>query len=125
MMCRGVRGATAVGANVADEILAATRELLECIVDANSLRIEDLTAVIFTATPDLDSAYPARAAREMGWVDVPMVCSQEMDVADSLPLCIRVLLLWNTSRPPNEIRHVYLGSARVLRPDLSEEDGYD
>jgi chorismate mutase len=105
--------------------MAATRDLLGQIVDANGLRVEDVAAVIFTATPDLNTAYPARAAREMGWVDVPMVCSQEMTVPGSLPRCIRVLLLWNTSRPPDAIRHVYLGRARLLRPDLYEEDGDD
>ena len=120
MICRGIRGAVGVDANNADSILAATRELLDRVVAANELCAEDLAGVIFTATPDLDAAYPALAAREMGWVDVPLLCTQEMSVAESLPRCIRVLILWNTDRPPAQIRHVYLGRACLLRPDLSE-----
>ena len=120
MTCRGIRGAIGVDANCAESILDATRELLQRIVDANGLDAGDLAGVIFTATADLDAAYPARAAREMGWVDVPLLCTQEMGVADNLPRCIRVLVLWNTDRISVQIRHVYLGRARVLRPDLSE-----
>jgi len=121
MNCRGIRGATSVEINNADAIIAATRELLERIVAANDLRVEDVAGAIFTATPDLDAAYPACAAREMGWVRTPLLCMQEMAVAGSLPRCIRVLVLWNTERPPDQIRHVYLGEARALRPDLVEE----
>jgi chorismate mutase len=120
MACRGIRGATSVDVNDADDIIAATRELLECIVAANDLAVNDAISVIFTATPDLDAAYPARAAREMGWVHVPLLCMQEMAVAGSLPRCIRALVLWDTERPPDQIRHVYLGRARALRPDLAE-----
>ena len=122
MTCRGIRGATDVDTNDAGAIIAATRELLEHIVAANDLSAEDVTSVIFTATPDLDAAYPARAAREMGWVNVPLLCMQEMTVVDSPPACIRVLVLWNTDLPPNRVRHVYLGSARALRPDLTEKE---
>jgi chorismate mutase len=121
MASRGIRGATCVDANDAETIIAATRELLERIVAANGLLAEDVASVIFTATPDLDAAYPARAAREMGWVNVPLLCTQEMAVAGGLPRCIRVLVLWNAARPPDQIRHVYLGRARALRPDLVEE----
>jgi len=121
MACRGIRGATSVDANDADTIIAATHELLERIVAANDLSVEDLASVIFTATPDLDAAYPARAARELGWVSTPLLCMQEMAVVGNLPRCIRVLVLWNTDRPPDQIRHVYLGGARALRPDLLEE----
>ena len=123
MTCRGIRGASSVDINAADAIIMATRELLEQIVAANGLLVEDITSVIFTATPDLDAAYPARAAREMGWVNVPLLCMQEMTVVSSLPRCIRVLVLWNTDRPPDQIRHIYLGNARALRPDLTKERG--
>ena len=122
MACRGIRGATSVDANDADTIIAATRELLERIVSANGLSVNDVASVIFTATPDLDAAYPARAAREMGWVYVPLLCVQEMAVAGSLPRCIRVLVLWNTDLPSDRIQHIYLDRARVLRPDLVEEE---
>ena len=121
MGCRGIRGATSVNVNSADAIIVATRELLERIVGANDLKVEDLVSVTFTATSDLDAAYPASAARNMGWVDTPLLCMQEMAVAGSLPRCIRVLVLWNTDRQSNQIRHIYLGRARALRPDLIEE----
>ena len=116
--CRGIRGATSVDANDAQAIAAATRELLTCIVTANDVAVTDVASVIFTATPDLDAAYPARAAREMGWSNVPLLCMQEMAVVGSLPRCIRVLLLWNTDRSEDQVQHVYLHQARVLRPDL-------
>jgi chorismate mutase len=122
MACRGIRGASSVGANNADSIIAATRELLERMVAANDLLVKDVASVIFTATPDLDAAYPARAAREMGWVNTPLLCMQEMAVVGSLPRCIRVLVLWNTDLPFDQVQHIYLGSARALRPDLVEEE---
>jgi len=115
--CRGIRGATCAESNTAEAILNATRELLERIIAANDVHTGDVAAVIFTASPDLDAAYPAQAAREMGWTQVPMLCVQEMAVAGSLPRCIRVLILWNTDRPAERIRHVYLREARQLRPD--------
>jgi chorismate mutase len=121
MTVRGIRGAISVDVNGAEPIVAATRELLERIVAANGLATEDVASVIFTATSELDAAYPARAAREMGWVHVPLLCMQEMAVVGSLPRCIRVLVLWNTDRPAAQVRHVYLRRARALRPDLVEE----
>ena len=122
MACRGIRGAISVDVDKADAILAATRELLERIVSANDLRVEDLASVVFTATPDLTAAYPAQAARDMGWHYTPLLCMQEMAVNDSVSRCIRVLAMWNTDRPPDQVHHVYLGRARVLRPDLAEEE---
>ncbi len=121
MICRGIRGATSVDINAAVAIITATRELLERIVAANDLLVEDVISVIFTATPDLDAAYPARAAREMGWMNTPLLCMQEMVVAGSLPRCIRVLVLWNTDLSPDQVQHAYMGRARALRPDLLEE----
>ena len=121
MTCRGVRGAICAEANEADAILVATRELLERIVADNDLQPTDVASAIFTATPDLDAAYPARAARDMGWTQVPLLCMQEMNVIDTLPRCIRVLIHWNTDHSPDEVHHVYLGEARALRPDLAHE----
>jgi len=121
MTIRGIRGATTVDVDEAETIIAATRELLEQIAAANRLNTEDVASVIFTATQDLGAVYPARAAREMGWVHVSLLCMQEMAVVDSLPRCIRVLVLWNTDLPQSQIRHVYLGQARALRPDLTQE----
>ena len=121
MNCRGIRGATSVEANDADAIIAATRELLERIVAVNGVPVGDIISVIFTATPDLDAAYPARAARGLGWSSTPLLCMQEMAVVGSLPRCIRVLMHWRTDLAPEQIRHVYLSDARALRPDLMEE----
>ena len=121
MTCRGIRGATSVEANTSQAIVSATRELLERIVAANAPQAHEIASVIFTATPDLNAIYPACAAREMGWVNVPLLCMQEMAVVGSLPRCIRVLMHWNTDLPASQIRHVYLGAAQTLRPDLLEE----
>jgi len=120
MRCRGIRGATSVEVNNSRAIIAATRELLERIVALNDLRLDDVASVIFTITPDLDAAYPARAAHEIGWGTTPLLCVQEMAVAGSLPRCIRVLVLWNTDLRSDQIRHIYLGRACALRPDLIE-----
>ena len=118
MTCRGIRGAVCAEANDLEAIIRATSDLLERIVAANGVDVDDVASVIFTATTDLDTAYPARAAREMGWVNTPLLCMQEMAVEASLPRCIRVLIHWNTDRDRQEIQHVYLGAARALRPDL-------
>ncbi len=116
---RGIRGAISVPRDLPEAISAATRELLCSILAANpGLRPEDLASVFFTVTEDLHSAYPALAARELGWGSVPLMCAQEIPVPNSLPRCIRVLLHWNTDLPQSEIRHVYLGEAVTLRPDL-------
>lgn len=119
MPCRGIRGAITVDINDAGTMIAATRMLLERIVVANNVAMEDIASVIFTATPDLDAVCPAAAARQMGWVYTPLLCMQEMAVPGSLPHCIRVLIHWNTDRTPQQIRHVYLGEAQKLRPDLA------
>lgn len=118
MLCRGIRGAITVTENSASAILTATRQLLEQIISANDLRTEDVASAIFTVTPDLNAAFPAQAAVEMGWVRVPLLNMQEVAVSGSLPRCIRVLIQWNTERTQDEIRHVYLRDARALRPDL-------
>jgi chorismate mutase len=116
--CRGIRGATTVRVNEAEAILDATAELLEQVVAANDVVQEDVTSVIFTMTPDLDAVYPAVAARRLGWTHTALICTQEMAIVGSLPRCIRVLVHWNTDRPIDQIRHVYLREARTLRPDL-------
>jgi chorismate mutase len=116
--CRGVRGAITVDENDENAILSATRELLQAIVDANEMREQDVASVFFTVTPDLDAVCPAAAARQMGWTRTALLCLQEMVVPGSLPLCIRLLIHWNTERSIDEIRHLYLRDARQLRPDL-------
>jgi len=120
MAVRGVRGATTVEDNDADRILAATTTLLLEMVTMNEIRAEDIGAVYFTATQDLDAAFPAKAARDLGWTQVPLLDAVQIPVPGSLPRCIRVLLLWNTERAQEEIIHVYQGAACSLRPDLTE-----
>ena len=117
MAVRGIRGATAVQQDTSEAVLGATRELLEAIVAANRIAPGDIASVIFTAPPDLTREYPARAARLMGWTDVPLLGATEMDVATGVPRCIRVLLHVNTDRAASDIRHVYLHDAKTLRPD--------
>lgn len=122
MQMRGVRGATVAGSNQAVEIGRATRELLESMLSANpGLKTEDIASALFTVTPDLDAAYPALGARELGWAEVPLLSASEIPVPGGLPRCIRVLLHWNTDLLQNQIHHVYLGEAASLRPDLSKE----
>jgi chorismate mutase len=117
MMMRGVRGATTVQSDDADEILEATRELLTMLVRVNDIDIDDIASVVLTTTTDLTATYPAFAARQLGWFDVALLCGHEMSVPDGLPLCIRVLVHWNTTRTPKEIGHVYLREAKSLRTD--------
>jgi len=116
-----IRGATTVDADDGTLIRAATRELLARLVEANSLAVEDIISVIFTVTTDLRDEFPARAARDLGWVDVPLLCTIEMSVPGALPRCIRVLLHAHAARPRSELRHIYLHDARALRPDLLAE----
>lgn len=118
--CRGVRGAITVAHNDAEEILSATRELLQAIIQANHIHPDDIASVYFTTTVDLNATYPALAARQLGWQDVALLCSHEMDVPDSLNRCIRVLIHWNTSKSARDIVHVYLRDAVSLRPDRKD-----
>ena len=119
MACRGVRGATTVDVDEREVVLRATRELLALMIHLNDIHKEDVASAIFTTTPDLSSAFPATAARQLGWLDVPLMCSHEIDVAGAVGMCIRVLLHWNTTKTAAEIQHVYVRDAVKLRPDLS------
>jgi len=119
MTCRGVRGATTADANSREEILKATRQLLALMIRQNDIQEEDVVSAIFSTTHDLDAEFPALAARQLGWLDVAFMCTNEVDVPDSLPHCIRILLHWNTDKPADEIVHVYIKNASRLRPDLS------
>ena len=124
MPVRGIRGATVVDQDQAEIVLAATRDLLQAICAANpQLQPDDLASAVFTVTGDLTSIYPAQAARELGWVHVPLLSAREIDVPGGMPRCIRVLLHWNTDLPQTDIQHVYLGAAASLRPDLSAHSG--
>lgn len=118
MPCRGVRGATTVESNDREEILAATRELMALMVRRNNIDRNDVASAFFSTTPDLDAEFPALAVRQLGWIDVPLLCSHEIAVPGSLRRCIRVLVHWNTDVPQSDIQHVYIREAVRLRPDL-------
>lgn len=118
-MVRAIRGAVTVQNNDADEILQATKELLEKIISCNNIVKENIVDIIFTLTPDLNAVFPARAAREMDFNDVPLMCMSEIPVEGALEKCIRILLTLNTDKSQKEITHVYLRQAQTLRPDLT------
>ncbi len=123
MAVRGIRGATTICEDNPEAIRLATGELLLAIGAANpSLRPGDIASVFFTTTEDIRSAYPALAARELGWGDVPLMCAQEIPVPGSLACCIRVMIMWNTDLAQSEVHHVYLREAVQLRPDLVRPD---
>lgn len=116
--CRGIRGAISVQENTADKIIEATRTLLETIIRENEVDPEDIASALFTVTADLNTEFPAVAARAIGWNYVPLVCATEIDVPGSLARCVRVLLHVNTQKSQKEIKHIYLGEAARLRKDL-------
>ena len=119
--CRGVRGATTVEANTREAILSATEDLLRAILESNNLTRQDIASVIFTTTRDLNAEFPAVAAREMEWTDVPLLCGHEMNVPGSLQMCLRVLMHVNTEKTAAEMVHVYLNGAKILRPDKEDQ----
>ncbi len=119
-VCRGVRGATTVKTNSREEILQATRQMLALMIRRNGIEPSDIASALFTVTSDLDAEFPALAARQLGWLEVPMLCGYEIKVPGSLPLCIRVLVHWITDKSQSEIQHIYIHEAVRLRPDLSK-----
>ncbi len=116
--CRGVRGATTVDENTREELLKATRQLLALMIRQNGIEPAEVASAIFTTTPDLSAEFPALAARQLGWLDVPLLCTHEMSIPGSLGHCVRILIHWNTAKSQREIVHVYIKGAAVLRPDL-------
>ena len=121
MYCRGIRGATTVDYNDREEILVATTELLRLMILENNVLVEDIASASFTLTDDLDAVFPALAARQLGWNEVPLICMREIPVPNSLSKCIRVLLLVNATRSASEIQHVYMRKAVSLRPEFEPE----
>lgn len=120
MNLRGVRGATTVEKNDREEILQATRELLALMIRQNGIDKQEVASALFSTTKDLDAEFPALAARQIGWCDVPLMCGHEMSVPGSLEKCIRILVHWNTEKPLSEIKHIYHRGAERLRPDLCD-----
>jgi len=121
-MTRGVRGAICASANSREAIFDATRQLLVHMFAKNDIEIADIAAVFITATRDLNADYPAYAVREMGLKLVPLMCATEIDVPGALQHVIRILILVNTDKPLDQIKHLYLGDAARLRPDLAGEE---
>src|SRR6266705_7182270 len=118
---RGLRGATTATANTSNAILEATEELLAALQKSNGFEPADVESAIFTSSPDLTAEYPARAARRLGWRDVPLLGAAEVAVPDGLPRCIRVLLHFYTAKTQGELKHMYLRDAAKLRPDRGEQ----
>jgi chorismate mutase len=119
---RGIRGATTAGGNTAQAIVEATTELLAELVRLNDLQMAEVCFAYFTTTLDLDAEFPALAARRMGWIGVPLLCGNDMVVPGpnprSVPMCIRILLLYNTDKAQSEMKSAYLRGAQAIRADL-------
>ncbi len=122
MPVRGIRGATTARANTADAIMEATEELLKELAELNDLDPNEIASAFFTTTPDLNAEFPAHAARRLGWLGTPMLCGHDMQVrqpnARGVPMCIRVLLMYNTPRPQSSMRFAYLRGAEAIKADL-------
>lgn len=121
MFCRGIRGATVAAGNTREAILSATQELLRKMLAANYVDKQSVACMFFSVTPDLNAEFPALAARRMGWTDTALMCLQEVPVPDSLGRCIRVMVLVNTEKRAEDIRHVYINGAEVLRVTAPEK----
>ncbi len=119
MKCLCIRGANTVNENSREEILEATTHLLQAILEANAIKIEQIIQILFTATRDLDVVYPSVAARQLGITEAALMCMQELEVEGSLQKCIRVAVLIESDTLTRQtLKHQYLGGAKVLRPDL-------
>ena len=117
---RAFRGATQLSADTKEDMSSAVVELLKEMLSVNSLGHEDLISILFTATPDIQSDFPAAGVREFGLVDLPLICAQELDIKGALPRTIRLLVHANSSLSRAQISHVYLRGAAILRPDLAK-----
>ena len=122
MLVRGIRGAIKGKSNTKEEIITITKELLIALQRENHFKIEEIVSVFFSATSDLNAAFPAQAARELGWDQVPLFDMQEIEVPESLPKCIRILIQVNCQKSQREIKHCYLRGAEILRKDLVKKN---
>ena len=120
--CRGIRRATTADANTDEAIYSATRDMLQELINLNDINQEQVAAAYFTVTSDLDAAFPAAAARQLGWNNVALMCSTEIPVPDSMGQCIRVMILYNTEKSQEDIVNVYLKGTDVLRLRGMEEN---
>lgn len=120
MAVRAIRGAVQLDADEREHMLASVSELVSAILERNSLAVDDLISIVFTATPDLHCEFPAVGARDLGITDVPLLCAQELDVAGAMPRVIRVLAHAESERSKAEVQHVYLRGATALRKDIAQ-----
>jgi len=117
MAVRGIRGAVNIKNNTKEEIISATKQLLEEIINQNSIEMDSICLLLFTVTHDLDAAFPAAAAREMGYNYTPLMCAQEIPVQGSMPKVVRILMQFNSDMPQKDINNVYLGETKTLRAE--------
>ncbi|MFZ7945056.1 MULTISPECIES: chorismate mutase [Bacillaceae] len=118
-MIRGMRGATTVSTNTEEDIISATEELLAKLIEVNQIQPDSVASVFISTTEDINAVFPAKALRKFaGWTYVPVMCMRELPVPNSLDMCVRIMMHVNTSLPQEQIGHVYLRNAKVLRPDL-------
>ena len=127
MPVRGIRGATTAEENTAEAITEATEDLLEELTRLNGLDKDEICFAYFTTAHDLTAEFPAYAARRLGWLEVPLLCGHDMDVQlpnpRGVPMCIRILLLYNTAKPQSEMRFAYLRGAQAIKKDLESLKG--
>jgi chorismate mutase len=117
---RALRGATTLEVDERDHLIARTQEVMSAIFERNGLTEDDLISIVFTATSDIHSAFPAEAAREAGFTHVPLMCARELEIDGGIARCVRLLIHAYTDRAARDLRHVYLHDARQLRTDLPE-----
>jgi chorismate mutase len=117
---RAIRGAIQLEVDEREHVLSSTRELVSAVLATNSLTKDDVISIMFTATSDVHSEFPAVAARELGLGDVPLMCTQELDIVGAMPRVIRLMAHVNTTLPRDQITHVYLRGATALRRDLAQ-----
>ena len=120
MGIRAIRGAVCLQQDDAVEMAEAVADLLTQMMERNSLTSDDLVSILFTATPDIHSSFPATAARSVGLADVPLICAQELDIAGAMPLVVRAMIQVETDLARSEIKHVYLRGAEALRQDIAQ-----
>jgi chorismate mutase len=117
---RALRGATTLDADTPEQIHERVQALLQRMLDRNGVDKDECISILFTATDDIHSMFPAAAAREIGFGDVPLICARELDIVGGTPLCVRVMVTINTPKARDELHHVYLEGAKSLRDDLPE-----
>ncbi len=119
MAVRAIRGATQLEEDVRDHMLERVAEMVTDVMEANGLEVDDFISVIFTATRDLVSEFPAYAARRLGFGEIPLICARELEIDGSMPRCVRMMAHVETDLPRADITHVYLHGAAALRSDLT------